>query len=93
MNVQINKLVLEEAERAADATVAGLPQMAIEEQQRFRELFIQRFRQRLAERLQDSSVRKQFQAAIEGKNMGKSPTLCESPTSNIALPSNSSSSS
>lgn len=93
VNVQIDNLVLEEAERAADATVAGLPQMAIEEQQRVRELFIQRFRQHLAKRLQDPSVKKQCQAVIEGEDMGKSPTLLESPTSNMALPSSSSSSS
>ena len=93
VNIQIDNLVLEEAERAADATVAGLPQMAIEEQQRVRELFIQRFRQHLAKRLQDPSVRQQCQAVIEGEDMGKSPTLYESPTSNMALPSSSSSSS
>ena len=93
VNVQIDNLVIEEAERAANATVAGLPQMAIEEQQRVRELFIQRFRQHLAKRLQDPSVRQQCQAVIEGEDMGKSPTLLKSPTSNMALPSSSSSSS
>jgi hypothetical protein len=65
----------------------------IEEEQRFREAFIQRFRQRLAERLQDPSVQQQFQAVIEGEDMGKLPMLSPSPTSNMALPSNSSSSS
>lgn len=93
VKVQIDNYVLEQAERAADATVAGFPQMAIEEQQRVKKLFIQRFQQRLAERLQDPSVRKQFQAAIEGGDMGKLPTLLESPTLNMVLPSSSSSSS
>lgn len=93
VKVQIDNYVLEQAERAADATVAGFPQMAIEEQQRVQKLFIKRFQQRLAERLQDPSVRQQFQAAIEGGDMGKLPTLLESPTSNMVLPSSSSSSS
>jgi hypothetical protein len=93
VKVQIDNYVLEQAERAADATVAGFPQMAIEEQHRVRKLFIKRFQQRLAERLQDPSVRQQFQAVIEGKEMGKLPTLSESLTLNMALPSSSSSSS
>ena len=55
IKVQIDNYAFELAERAADASVAKIPQMAIEEEQRFREVFIQRFRQRLAERLQDPS--------------------------------------
>ena len=55
IKVQIDNYAFELAERAADASVAKIPQMAIEEEQRFREAFIQRFRQRLAERLQDPS--------------------------------------
>jgi hypothetical protein len=93
IKVQIDNYAFELAERAADASVAKIPQMAIEEEQRFREAFIQRFRQRLAERLQDPSVKQQFQAVIEGEDMGKLPMLSPSPTSNMALPSNSSSSS
>jgi len=93
VNAQIDNYVLQQAERAADVTVEALPQMAFEEQQRFRELFIHRFRQRLAERLQDPSVKQQFDAVIEGGDMGKLPALSESLTSNISLPSSSSSSS
>lgn len=93
VNAQLNNLVLQEAERAADVTLARFPQMALEEQQHFRELFIQRFRQCLVERLQDPNFKQQFQAVIEGKEMGKLPTLCESLTLNMALPSSSSSSS
>ncbi len=93
IKVQIDNYAFELAERAADASVARIPKMAIEEEKRFREAFIQRFRQRLAERLQDPSVKQQFQAVIEGQDMGKLPMLLESPTSNMALPSNSSSSS
>lgn len=93
VNTQLDNLVLQEAERAANVTLAGFPQMAFEEQQRFRQLFIERFRQHLVKGLQDPSFKQQFQAVIEGQDMGKSLMLSPSPTSNMVLPSSSSSSS
>lgn len=93
MNAQFDDLVFEQAERAADFALAELPQIALEQRQHYREKFIQRFRQHIVERLQDPSYQQQFQAVIEGKEMGKLPILLESPTSNTALLSSSSSSS
>jgi hypothetical protein len=87
-----DELILTLANQAADATLANFPQIAIEEYQRLKALFVQRYRQRLAEQLQNPEFRQQFQAAIEGKEVGKF-NLLNNTTSNIALPSNSSSSS
>ncbi|WP_250126314.1 hypothetical protein [Chroococcidiopsis sp. CCMEE 29] len=89
---EIDSFILTQAQRAADATLASLPQIAVEEHQRLKELFVQRYRQRIAQQLQDPEFRQQFQLAIEGQQMGKFNFL-NSMTSNIALPSSSSSNS
>lgn len=88
---ELKNFVFREADRAADATLKSFPQIAFEERQRYKELFVQRYRQRIAQQLQDPEFRQHFQAAIEGQDLGKLPLL-NSTTSNIALPSNSSSS-
>ncbi len=88
---EFRNLVFREADRAADATLKSFPQIAFEERQRYKELFVQRYRQRIAQQLQDPDFRQHFQAAIEGQDLGKLHLL-NSKTSNIALPSNSSSS-
>lgn len=87
-----DQFILTLANQAADATLANFPQIAMAEHQRLKALFVQRYRQRLAEQLQNPEFRQQFQAAIEGQEMGKFNFL-NSTTSNIALPSSSSSSS
>lgn len=87
-----DQFILTLANQAADATLANFPQIAIAEHQRLKALFVQRYRQRLAEQLQNPEFRQQFQAALEGQEMGKLNFL-NSTTSNIALPSSSSSSS
>lgn len=91
-NAKVEDFILSLANQSADATFASLPSIAIEEHQRLKALFVQQYRQRIMERLQDPEFRQQFQAAIEGQDMGKLPLL-NSTTSNIALLSSSSSSS
>lgn len=88
---ELQNFVFREADRAADATLKSFPQIAFEERQRYKELFVQRYRQRIAQQLQNPEFRQHFQAAIEGQDLGKLHLL-NSMTSNIALPSNSSSS-
>lgn len=88
---ELKNFVFREADRAADATLKSFPQIAFEERQRYKELFVQRYRQRITQQLQDPEFRQHFQAAIEGQDLGKLHLL-NSMTSNIALPSNSSSS-
>lgn len=68
---ELDEFILSQANTAADITFASLPQMAMEEHQRLKGLFVQRYRQRILERLQDPDFRQQFQAAIEGQDMGK----------------------
>ncbi|MES1026214.1 hypothetical protein ABN584_25290 [Gloeocapsa sp. BRSZ] len=89
---ELDGFILNQAEQAADKTLFSLPQIAIEEHYRLKALFVQRYRQRIAERLQDPEFRQQFESAIEGQELGK-PKLLNSTTSSIALPSSSSSSS
>lgn len=89
---EIDKFILAQAERAAEAELSKIPQVAQEENIRLRTLFVQRYRQYIAERLQDPEYREKFQAAIEGQDLGKSELL-GSTTSNTALPSSSFSSS
>lgn len=93
VNAQFDDLVFKQAERAADFALAELPQIALEQRQHYRKKFIKRFRQHIVERLQDPKYQQQFQAMIEGGDMGKLPILSESPTSNMLLPSSSSSNS
>lgn len=88
---ELDNFILRQAEYAADATLVSFPQIANEEQHRLKELFVQRYRQRIAQQLQDPKFRQHFQAAIEGQGVGKL-NLLSSTTSNIALPSSSSSS-
>ncbi len=90
--VKLDEFILAQGDRAADVTLASLPDIAFEEQQRLKALFVQRYRQRIMERLQDPEYRQQFAAAIEGEDMGKL-ALLNNTTSNFALPSSSSSSS
>jgi len=87
-----DEFIFAQAERAADVALASFPQIAIEEYYRLKTLFVQRYRQRITERLQDPEFREQFQAAIEGQDMGKL-NLFGSTKSSMALPSSSSSSS
>lgn len=85
---KLEEFILSLANQSADATFATLPNIAFEEHHRLKALFVQRYRERIMERLQDPEFRQQFQAAIEGQDLGKL-NLMSSTTSNIALPSSS----
>ncbi len=88
----LDKFILSLANQSADATFSSLPNIAIEEYQRLKALFMQQYRQRIIERLQDPEFQQQFQAAMEGgQDMGKLKLL-SSTTSNTALLNSSSSS-
>lgn len=89
---KLEEFILSLANQSADATFATLPNIAFEEHHRLKALFVQRYRERIISRLQDPEFRQQFQAAIEGQDMGKL-SLMSSTTSNIALLSSSSSNS
>lgn len=84
--------IQEHGGKAAEANLAALPAMAEAEYSHLKSMFIKAYRKRIAELLQDPGYRQQFEAAIEGQSMGKLPLL-NSTTSNIVLPSSSSSSS
>jgi len=90
--VKLDEFILAQGDRAADMTLASLPNIAIEEHDRLKALFRQRYQQRIMERLQDPEYRQQFEAVIEGQDMGKL-SLLNNTTSNFALPSSSSSNS
>lgn len=88
----LDEFIQEQASRAAEATLANLPQVAQEERKRLEAVFVQKYRQRVAELVQDPGYREKFQMAMEGQDMGKS-NLLNGKDSNIALLNNSSSSS
>ncbi len=89
---ELNKFIIEQAIKAADATLSSLPQVAFDEYQRLKEAFVRKYRERIVERLSDPEFKQQFVAAIEGTDLGKFKLLNNTP-SNIALPSSSSSNS
>lgn len=89
----LDEYILSLANQSADATFASLPRIALEEHQRLRALFVQQYRKRILERLQDPEFKQQFQAAIEGQDLGKLKLLLSSTTSNTALLGSSSSNS
>jgi hypothetical protein len=89
---ELDNFITEQALRAADATLSSLPQVAYDEYQQLKEAFVRKYRERIAERLNDPVFKEQFVAAIEGRDMGKFK-LSSSTHSTIALPSSSSSNS
>ena len=88
----LDSFILEQAKRAAETTLLRFPQIAREEYNRSQGLFVQAYRQYLAEQLQNPEYRQNFIAAIEEQELGKSELL-GSTMSHTALPSSSSSSS
>jgi len=89
---KLDDFILTLANQAANATLTSFPNIALEEHLRLKALFVKRYRERIAEQLQSAEFRQQFQAAMEGQELGKLPLL-SSTTSNIALLNSSSSSS
>jgi hypothetical protein len=89
---QVEQFVQEQGGKMAEMSLATLPAMAEAEHQRLKEMFIQAYRKRIAEMLQDPAYRQRFETLMLGGELGKS-MLSSSTTSNIALPSSSSTSS
>ena len=63
------------ADSAAERAFANLPNIASAEYERLKAAFLQRFRQRIAERMQNPEYRQQFLAAMEGEDMGNPKLL------------------
>lgn len=89
-DADLEKIIIAQANKAADATLSTLPNLAQTESLNLRETFIQQFRSRIQQQLQSPEYQEAFIAQIEC--LGELPTL-NSNTPNIALPSSSSSSS
>jgi hypothetical protein len=89
---ELNKFIIEQAVRAADATLLSLPQVGLEERERIRTLFINAYRARLAQCVQDPEYKRNFIALLEGQDTGKL-NLLSSTDLTIALLNSSSSNS
>lgn len=89
-DADLEQIIIAQANKAADATLSTLPNLAQAESLNLRETFVQQFRTRIQQQLQSPEYQKAFIAQIEC--LGELPTL-NSSTPNIALPSSSSSSS
>lgn len=89
---QVEQFVQEQGSKMAEMSLATLPAMAEAEHQRLKDMFIQAYRKRIAEMLQDPAYRQRFETLMLGGELGKL-RLSSSTTSNIALPSSSSTSS
>ena len=89
-DADLEQIIIAQANKAADATLSTLPNLAQTESLNLRETFVQQFRTRIQQQLQSPEYQKAFIAQIEC--LGELPTL-NSSTQNIALPSSSSSSS
>lgn len=88
----LEEFILSLANQAADTTFASFPSMALEEHHRLKALFVQQYRLRILERLQDPEFQQQFQAAMSGQDLGKLKLLLSSTKSSTALLGSSSSS-
>lgn len=82
-------MIVEQANKAADATLSSLPNIAQAESSRLRQTFIQQFRTRIQQQLQSPEFQKAFIDQIE--SLGEYPALSGN-IPNTALPGSSSSS-
>ncbi len=92
LNSDFEQFIQEQGNKMAEMHLARLPAMAEAEYNHLKAVFIQAYRKRIAEMLQDPEYRKQFESMMLGGELGKS-MLSSITTSNIALPSSSSTSS
>ena len=90
VDAELEAIITQQATMAADATLSTLPNIAQAESASLRQKFIQQFRNRIQQQLQSPEYQEAFVAQI--KCLGELPTF-NSSTTNIALPSSSSSSS
>ncbi len=88
-DADIEAIIISQANKAADATLSSLPNVAQAESSKLRQTFIQQFRLRVEEQLKSPEYQQAFISQIE--SLGEYPVL-NGNIPNTALPSNSSSS-
>ena len=88
-DLDLEAIIIQQANKAADATLSSLPNIAQAESLNLRQTFIQQFRTRIEQQLKSPEYQKAFISQIE--SLGELPVLNSSIT-NTALPSSSSSS-
>lgn len=89
-DADIEAMIISQANKAADATLSSLPNIAQAESSKLRQTFIQQFRNRIQQQLRSPEFQKAFIDQIE--SLGELPALSGN-IPNTALPSSSSSSS
>lgn len=89
-DADLERIITEQANQAADAALLTLPTTAAGEINKLRQIFIEKFRLRVEQQLQSPEYHQAFLDGIEC--LGESPTLNGS-TQSTALPSSSSSNS
>ena len=88
-DADIEAMIISQANKAADATLSSLPNIAQAESSKLRQTFIQQFRNRIQQQLRSPEFQKAFIDQIE--SLGELPALSGN-IPNTALPSSSSSS-
>ena len=88
-DLDLEAIIIQQANKAADATLSSLPNIAQAESLNLRQTFIQQFRTRIEQQLKSPEYQKAFISQIE--SLGELPVL-NSSIPNTALPSSSSSS-
>lgn len=83
-NADLERIITEQANKAADAALLTLPNVAEGEINKLRQIFIEKFRLRIEQQLQSPEYHQAFLDRIEC--LGESPTLNGS-TQTTALPS------
>ena len=66
-NINIDSIVDRQVEEATNQALASLPQLSEEEYNRFKESFIKKFRQRLAQKLLHSNFSQNFAKYVDGQ--------------------------
>ncbi len=66
-NINIDSIVERQVEEATNQALASLPQLSEEEYNRFKESFIKKFRQRLAQKLLHSNFSQNFAKYVDGQ--------------------------
>ena len=89
-DADLEKIITEQANKAADAALLSLPRLAESQISALRETFLQQFRIRIEQQLKSPEYQEAFIKEIE--SLGELP-ISNSSTPSIALPSSSSSSS
>ncbi len=92
-NINIDSIVDRQVEEATNQALASLPQLSEEEYNRFKESFIKKFRQRLAQKLLHSNFSQNFakyvDAQVEEHRQGKLKYIESIQTPLVSSPENS----